>query len=1181
LPSKSRGAALLQCRSVTSEDAVDLLADRFASTAGSCIDLATGEHVMFVAAPRGSASDQARWAMRCDGLWRLRHRAVAELVDYGVIGTAKRFEAWRCGAAWKGGGAEADAAAHLAVTFLRACGLAVGRVRPESVRESSDRPVILPDDAAGYQDDVAMQKPRGQSGLSLEACGLSLQPRRAVAILSELFDLEEVGRPRVAALWGPRGAGKSTAAIELARTARLHGFVPVAVRLLTSTVYVDALEGRSLFLIDDESAGGWPALLEMSRRSPRSHVLLLLDRHDIAAVDSVALDRFPAAALRALIRPSIVPATVERRVQRAAERARGLPGRFVGLLGDGAPVRGTLPFRRTAPPRSMRSAAIAAEQPASYGVDPPPACSGIRVPVDVSTASTAGAWPVPEELDELRRNLAEARQLLVKGRHAPGERALRQAIGGLARRGDWAYAARGALQLASCLLARGRPSDARPALDQATIYGRRAGDETLVGEAAVLTGVAWIDLGRLDEADTVLSAVLSAARSRCDADAMLDGSVALARCAFWRGGFAESRRLLARVPTSERRRDLGVRARLLESRSAVGLQDLEVAVRHALDCVGRAQALNNPVLLVEALYGAGFAHLAVGDLTAAGHDLADCLRAARMARDPLGAIRARLLLAEIARRRGRRSEVTGFLRRIAARGLPPIVRARAALIAALMDTPGSPSAIVERHVAATGLRGLILFVPPESRPAGQPAAADGSMAQVLDILRLCQNAESERTILDDVCGWLRRELRAAAVGFMTREGATLVSIASHGRGLEPRLADRAIAAGVPIAPARCDDRIEAAVPVKYGGSTIGSLVARWPLGRTQDLSTATAILMMAAAAAAPVLSAAVVHRTRTADAAPELIGTSAALAAVREAIESGARAPFPVLIEGESGSGKELVARALHRRGPRRDRPFYTLNCAALPEDLIEAELFGHARGAFTGAMAERPGIFEDAHGGTLLLDEIGELAPRAQSKVLRVIQEGELRRIGENISRHIDVRLVAATNRDLRTEAAAGRFRFDLLYRLDVIRIVVPPLRERREDIPALAGHFWRDATIRVGSRAALSAATLGALARHDWPGNVRELQNVMAALAVRSPKRGVVPPTALPSTFTESRMSTTWRLDDARRTFEERFVRAALVRTGGHRARAASDLGVSRQGLTKLMSRLGIAHHGADRGS
>jgi transcriptional regulator with GAF, ATPase, and Fis domain len=280
-----------------------------------------------------------------------------------------------------------------------------------------------------------------------------------------------------------------------------------------------------------------------------------------------------------------------------------------------------------------------------------------------------------------------------------------------------------------------------------------------------------------------------------------------------------------------------------------------------------------------------------------------------------------------------------------------------------------------------------------------------------------------------------------------------------------------------------------------------------------------------------------------------------------------------VLIEGESGSGKELVARAVHRLGPRRDRAFRTLNCAALPDELIEAELFGHARGAFTGATGDRPGVFEDAHGGTLLLDEVGELSPRAQAKVLRVIQEGELRRLGENLSRRVDVRLVAATNRDLRQEVAAGRFRLDLLYRLDVVRIAVPPLRERAEDIAVLAEHFWREAADRVGSRATLGMPALAALARYHWPGNVRELQNVLAAVAVRSQRRGVVQVTALPVECRPQQPQEPRRLDEARRAFEEGFVRAALARAGGRRTQTASDLGVTRQGLTKLMTRLNIS--------
>jgi transcriptional regulator with GAF, ATPase, and Fis domain len=387
------------------------------------------------------------------------------------------------------------------------------------------------------------------------------------------------------------------------------------------------------------------------------------------------------------------------------------------------------------------------------------------------------------------------------------------------------------------------------------------------------------------------------------------------------------------------------------------------------------------------------------------------------------------------------------------------------------------------------------------------------------------------------------------------------------------IAGRAIAAGVTVAPHRCGDRLEAAAPIRSGGAVIGALVARWTIGTPHDLGSAASLMTTVAAAVAPFVSAAIARARRlSVPAMGDLLGTSVAMAEVRRGVERAAPAPFAVLIEGESGCGKELVARALHRSGPRRNRALCTLNCAALPDDLVEAELFGHVRGAFTGAVTERTGVFEEAHGGTLLLDEIGELSPRAQAKVLRVIQDGELRRVGDNSIRRIDVRIVSATNRDLRQEVAAGRFRLDLLYRLDVVRIVVPPLRDRREDIPALAEHFWQEATARVGSRATLAPATLAALGRYDWPGNVRELQNALASLAVRTAKRGVVPPTALGPQFADQRLADALRLEDARRTFEERFVRAALVRTGGHRARAAADLGVTRQGLTKLMSRLGI---------
>ena len=304
----------------------------------------------------------------------------------------------------------------------------------------------------------------------------------------------------------------------------------------------------------------------------------------------------------------------------------------------------------------------------------------------------------------------------------------------------------------------------------------------------------------------------------------------------------------------------------------------------------------------------------------------------------------------------------------------------------------------------------------------------------------------------------------------------------------------------------------------------------------------------------------------------ELLGTSPAMVELRGAVVRAAAAPFPVLVEGESGTGKELVARSVHTCGPRRALPLAAINCAAFSDELLETELFGHARGAFTGAVATRRGLFEEASGGTLFLDEVGELSPRAQAKLLRVLQDGEIRKVGESVSRRVDVRIVAATNRQLRDEVRAGRFRADLLYRLEVIRLDVPPLRARREDIALLAKHYWDETARQLGGRGPLAARTVAALTAYDWPGNVRELQNVLAGMAVAAPVRGRVGPDALPAHVADSQAETRPTLEAARRDFDREFVREALSRAGGRRTYAARELGLTRQGLAKLVKRLDL---------
>ena len=243
------------------------------------------------------------------------------------------------------------------------------------------------------------------------------------------------------------------------------------------------------------------------------------------------------------------------------------------------------------------------------------------------------------------------------------------------------------------------------------------------------------------------------------------------------------------------------------------------------------------------------------------------------------------------------------------------------------------------------------------------------------------------------------------------------------------------------------------VPIKIGDRRLGAIAARWQSADAVP-PDALQIFELAAAIIAPRLET---HAATACDgetiqtAVPALVGTSSALADVRAAILRAASAPYTVLVEGESGVGKELVARALHQLSPRQHRPFADLNCAALTEELLDAELFGHARGAFTGAVSDRPGLFESADGGTVFLDEVADLSSRAQAKLLRALQQQEVRRVGESATRSFDVRLVAAANRDLHEEAAAGLFRRDLLYRIDVLRIRVPPLRARAHRHPAV----------------------------------------------------------------------------------------------------------------------------------
>ena len=308
-----------------------------------------------------------------------------------------------------------------------------------------------------------------------------------------------------------------------------------------------------------------------------------------------------------------------------------------------------------------------------------------------------------------------------------------------------------------------------------------------------------------------------------------------------------------------------------------------------------------------------------------------------------------------------------------------------------------------------------------------------------------------------------------------------------------------------------------------------------------------------------------------------IVGRSQAIQDLLERIRRVATTDATILISGESGTGKELVARALHVASRRGDRPFVPVNCAAITETLLESELFGHAKGSFTGATRARRGLFEEASGGTLFIDEIGETAPGSQAKLLRALQEGEIRRVGESTPVQVDVRVIAATNQDLRRAISERRFREDLYYRLAVVPIRIPPLRERREDVPLLAAHFLEQFGRRTGTVKTLAADAIARLVEHSWPGNVRELENVIEHAAALAPGFEIrasdvhIEHHAGPSAPGARTLAAA--VEDAERA----TIEAAVIRSGGDLARVARELGVSATTLWRKMKRLGIEARGA----
>jgi DNA-binding NtrC family response regulator len=321
------------------------------------------------------------------------------------------------------------------------------------------------------------------------------------------------------------------------------------------------------------------------------------------------------------------------------------------------------------------------------------------------------------------------------------------------------------------------------------------------------------------------------------------------------------------------------------------------------------------------------------------------------------------------------------------------------------------------------------------------------------------------------------------------------------------------------------------------------------------------------------LSAAAKMSQRPGSQRPEIVGSSPAIQRLHVFLERVAATPTTVLLYGESGTGKELAAGMIHALSPRAARPFVAVNCAAIPEGLLESELFGHEKGAFTGAVAQHEGVFVRAHGGTLFMDEVGELSLPAQARMLRVLESRTLTRVGGTKELAVDVRLVAATHRNLQQMVEAGRFREDLLYRLSVIQTQIPPLRERRDDIPRLALHFAKSFGESLGRRLTdVSPAALEVLTRYRWPGNVRELRNVIERAMVLGDGATLDLDDLPPELLRAAPMAPAGAPPDARLVrplaeLEREAIMAALAATDGNKARAAALLGIDRTTLYRKL--------------
>jgi DNA-binding NtrC family response regulator/tetratricopeptide (TPR) repeat protein len=1064
-----------------------LIADRFfrVKDEREVVDLATSEIVRLTIEP-SSANTRAR-ATSCDRLAGLRHPLLLPLVDYGMHG-ARWFEAHACLPALRVPGVHARRAALHLVRFLRAAGLELDA----GTSARNVRPAVE------------------TAAASWRPIGVFLQWRPALDVIRSV--IEAPGPPGVTAITvhAPEGAGLHTARLQVARAARLGGFVVIDSRF--GALQDAIVPPRHLCVLDwlTPAAVLPAALTSAAAAGARRHLWIRFCRHAVTGGGgAIGLERLMTHDLTAAIFVDADFGLSAAEVRSAAAASGGLPGALIASLTSARGARG--------------GAAWVHETAPEYVVRPRPDAVNAHVAAGVA---------------RLERAVTAALCIAARGRHARATRLLTRCAAALAARGALPAASVASCALGDLHLDRGHPGKALSAFDQAR---RWSPNSPVTMRALVGTGRALTEEGRLLDAEAAFrTAALGDPRD--DPGAAAPRGLALVLCL--RGRFDAAADVL------------GARSPAL----------LSVILRLKGDLAGAAQAAaratrdasqTDPADVCEA-------HLAAAQLHASLNQSEEARRHARAAADAsrrsrVPALRLRAAAEVAAGIPGGSAARRRLL--FAAGRLPPLAAAR---VRAALRRDGEDDEELRRFVEMSGALAL--------GPA--PHGTVDLIQRFQALLDAIHDTPDEAAALQVIAADVLTGVEACSAVIRSARLGRPAAVAGRPWPAEQALTQAVLDGGCSLF---CDGLTpEAAEPVQAAGSVLGSIAVRWVPGARPPAARARDLLRVAAAAAAPMLRALSAAPPPSADPAQrypdDLLGPGAAADRVRDAIRRAALAPYPVLIEGESGSGKELVARAIHARGPRRARRFCAVNCAALTDDLLEAELFGHAKGAFTGAVSERPGLFEEADQGTLFLDEAGDLTPRAQAKLLRALQEGEIRRIGENLPRKVDARVVAATNRSLEDDVRTGRFRADLRFRLDVIRIPIPPLRERPDEVPWLVERLWGEAAARVGTRATLGDEVIAALARYDWPGNVRELQNVVASLAVHGPRRGRVPASLLPARIAGAALHRSIGFDEARVEFERRFVRAALARAGGRRTIAAAQLGVSRQGLAKILKRLGI---------